>query len=133
MVIHQPLCQLCDANKKVFFESSTCLIKDSDTNEILFYGNRKNNVYVITTNELDDSKVACLSVIDDQTNLWHKRASHLHLKILKHLSPHQLMKGLSKISSFNDPSPCRPCQQEKKTHVSDKVKSQMSASRCLEL
>lgn len=127
------LCQLCDTNKKVLFESSTFLIKGSDNNEILFYGNRKNNVYVITTNELDDSKVACFSVIDDQTNLWHKRDSHLHLMILKHLSPHQLMKGLSKISSFNDPSPCRPCLQAKQTHVFDKVKNQMSASRCLEL
>lgn len=72
--------QLCDANRMVLFESSTCLIKDGDTNEVIFFGNRTNNVYVVTISDLDDSKVACLPAIDDQTSLWHRRAGHLHHK-----------------------------------------------------
>lgn len=28
--------QLCDASKRMLFESSTCLIKDADTNKVLF-------------------------------------------------------------------------------------------------
>lgn len=46
--------QLCDANKRAFFESSTCLIKVGDTNEVLFCGNRRDNVHIVTTNDLDD-------------------------------------------------------------------------------
>lgn len=60
--------QLCDVNKRVLFESSNCLIKDGDTNEVLFCERRIDNVYVVTTNDLDDFKVAYLSVIDDQTS-----------------------------------------------------------------
>lgn len=67
-----------DANKKVLFESFICIMKDGDINEVLFCENRRNNVYFVTTNNFDDSNVACLSAIDDQTNLWHRRAGYLH-------------------------------------------------------
>lgn len=53
-------------------------MKDGDINEVLFCENRRNNVYFVTTNNFDDSNVACLSAIDDQTNLWHRRAGYLH-------------------------------------------------------
>lgn len=46
-------------------------IQDRDTNKALCCGNRKNNVYIINTNELDEYKIACLWTVDDHTNLWN--------------------------------------------------------------
>lgn len=47
-------------NKKVIFESSMCKIIDRETNEVLFYGDRKNNIYINNTVDLDNSKIKCL-------------------------------------------------------------------------
>lgn len=52
--------QLWNANKKAIFESSMCKIIDGETNEVLFYGNRKNNIYISNTVDLDNSKIKCL-------------------------------------------------------------------------
>lgn len=112
--------QLSDDNKMVLFESSTCPIEDGGTNEILFYGSRRNNVYVVTAKDLDDPKVASLSTIIDQTSLWRRRAKHLHHKLFKHLEAYQLVEGLIKISSMKEPSPYGPCLQRNQTHVSPK-------------
>lgn len=63
---------MCDS-KRVFFVSSTCLIKSGNTNEILFCGCRRTHMLPLLM-IFDDLKVACLSTIDDQTSLSNKRA-----------------------------------------------------------
>lgn len=125
--------QLSDVNNKVLFESCTCLIKDGDTDEVLFCQNMRSNVYVVTMNDFNDSKVVCLSTIDDQISLWNRRAGHLDHKLLKHLEAYHVMKGLPRFSSTKDCSPCGPYLQGKQTHVSHKVKNQVGISGCLEL
>lgn len=52
---------MCDVIRKYFFESSTRLNNDSDTNEVIFCKSKRNNVYVVTINDFNDSKIACLS------------------------------------------------------------------------
>ena len=39
--------QLCDKGFKVVFESSHCIIKDSQNDKIIFMGHRNENVYTI--------------------------------------------------------------------------------------
>lgn len=46
-----------------------CKIIDSETNEMLFYGDRKNNNCIINTCDLDNSYIECLSTMEDQTQL----------------------------------------------------------------
>lgn len=94
-----------------------CKIQDRDTNEVLFCGNRKNNIYIVNTIELDDSRIIYPSGIDDQTNLWHRRVRHLNMKLLKYLESHELGSGLLKLSN-KPPPPCGSCQQGKQKIVS---------------
>lgn len=68
--------------------------------------------------------------MEDQTQLWHRRAGHLNLKHLKYLHSHQLVNGLPKIAN-KAPSPCVPCQQGKQKHVPNKLKLYVSTSQCL--
>ena len=39
--------QLCDKGFKVIFESSHCIIKDSQNDKIIFMGHRNENVYLL--------------------------------------------------------------------------------------
>ena len=87
---------MCDTNKRVIFEPSKCFIHDLSTNEVFFEGERKSNMYVVNTNTLHDSKLDCLAVIEDTTNLWHRRMRHLNLRLINHLHTHNLVKGLPK-------------------------------------
>lgn len=43
--------------KKLFLNNLFSKIQDRNTNEVLFCSNRKNNVYIINTNEFDNSKM----------------------------------------------------------------------------
>lgn len=54
-------------------------IQDRDNNKALFCDNKRNDIYIINTIELDESNIACLFAIDDQTNLWHRRDKHLNM------------------------------------------------------
>ena len=54
---------------RVVFEPSKCFIQDITTNDTLFSGERKNNVYVVSTNDLSECNLYCLAVLEDSTNL----------------------------------------------------------------
>lgn len=62
------ICQLCDVKKRVIFVSSMCKFIYGKNNEVLFCGDWKINVYIINTCDLDNSKLECLSTIEDQVN-----------------------------------------------------------------
>lgn len=78
-------------------------------------------------------EIACFSIIDDQTSLWHRGADHLHHNLLKHLEAHQLVKGFPRHSITKGPSPCGPCLQGKQAHVIHKVTNWVNRSRCLDV
>ena len=49
--------QLCDKGYRVIFESSKCLIEDACSKEIIFIGNRKDNVKLMLKNFLFKTNV----------------------------------------------------------------------------
>jgi hypothetical protein len=52
--------QLCDKGLRVIFEATKCIVEKALTKEILFYGKREGNIYVVYLSELDNMDV-CLS------------------------------------------------------------------------
>lgn len=74
-----------------------------------------------------------LKLHNDKTSLWHNRAKHFNLKLLRHIESPQIVKGLLEISN-KVPSLCPLCQQGKQTHGSYyKMKNYVSTPKCLKL
>ena len=56
--------QLCDKGYKVIFESSKCLIENACSKEVIFIGERKDNVYIINIEKYSHQD-KCFSVMKD--------------------------------------------------------------------
>lgn len=57
-------------------------IINGGTIKVLFCGDKKNNVYIINTCDLDNSKIEYHSTVEDQTQLWHRRVGHLNVNFI---------------------------------------------------
>jgi len=68
-------------------------------------GNRHKNVYKVCVLSLPQNYLACLSVLDDDIMLWHKRLGHASLSLLNKLVSKDLVVGLPYIR-FNDDKVC---------------------------
>ena len=123
--------QLGDKGFKVIFESSHCIIKDSQNDKIIFMGHRNENVYTI-----DISKYVghnrCFSSMHDESWLWHRRLGHVNMNLITQLNKNELVRGLPKIS-FEKDKVCEACQMGKQIKTSFKNKNFISTSRPLEL
>ena len=100
--------QLCDKGFKVIFESSHCIIKDSQNNKIIFVVHRNENVYTIDISKYEDR---CFSCMDDESWLWHRRLGHVNMNLITQLKKNELVRGLPKISFDKI---CETCQMESK-------------------
>ena len=89
--------QLCDKGFKVIFESSYCIIKDSQNDKIIFMGHRNENVYTIDISKYEGHG-KCFSSMHDESWLWHRRLGHVNLNLITKLNKNELVRGLSKIS-----------------------------------
>nr|XP_009602469.1 uncharacterized protein LOC104097589 [Nicotiana tomentosiformis] len=74
----------------------------------------------------------CLSAIDDDAELWHKRLGHVSFTLLNKLVRKNLVRGLPK-SSFKDHKVCDACVKGKHVRSSFKPKWEVSTSRTLDL
>ena len=55
--------------------------------------------------------LTCLSALDDDATLWHKRLGHASLSILNELVSKDLVVGLPTIK-YNDEKVCELCQRK---------------------
>ncbi|XP_070043044.1 uncharacterized protein [Nicotiana tomentosiformis] len=76
--------------------------------------------------------LSCLSVVADDTELWHKRLGHACFTLLNKLVKKDLVCGLPK-SSFKDHKVCDACVKGKHVRSSFKPKKEVSTSRPLDL
>ena len=104
--------QLCDKRNKVIFNKDICKIENTKDNKILFIGQRVENVYVFRIDDIDQINGTCLSVINKNGWLWHRRLGYAHMNLVSKLVKNDLVIGLPKIT-FDKNRLCGACQQEK--------------------
>lgn len=78
--------QFCNKGNEVNFNSERYLISKGDTKEVLLEGKRIRNTYQVNLDSLPDANLTCLSVMEDDPLLWHKRLGHASLSLLQKLS-----------------------------------------------
>ncbi|XP_070050844.1 uncharacterized protein [Nicotiana tomentosiformis] len=76
--------------------------------------------------------LSCLSDVDDDAELWHRRLGHASFSLLNKLVKKDLVHGLPK-SSFKDHKVCDACAKRKHVRSSFKHKKEVSTSRPLDL
>ena len=95
-------------------------------------GKRHKNVYNVCISSLPQNTLTCLSALDDDAILWHKRLGHASLSLLNKLVSKDLVVGLPTIK-YNDGKVCDACAKGKQVKNSFKSKKCVSTSRPLEM
>ncbi|XP_075106756.1 uncharacterized protein LOC142179781 [Nicotiana tabacum] len=94
--------QMCDKGNEVKFNSKICIVTKLDTDEIVLKDKRHNNAYKISSMSLPQSEHTCLSVVEDDPLLWHRRLGHASLSHLNKLAAKDLVLGLPKVEFTYD-------------------------------
>ena len=89
--------QLCDKNYEVIFDGSKCSINSIADSKTLIVGQRHENVYMLDLCHVKDVNIKCLTAINDNSWLWHRRVGHANLELISKLSKKDLVVGLPKI------------------------------------
>ena len=76
--------------------------------------------------------MTCLSALNDDVMLWHKKLGHASLSLLNKLVSKDLVVGLPSIK-YNDDKVYDACAKRKQSRISFKPKKYVSTSRPLEL
>ena len=124
--------QLCDKGNKVEFTSKHCRVISTKTNDIILEGYRHNNVFKTNLSNIPDCSINCLSVLDDNPWLWHRRFGHVSQTLLQKLNSQNLVIGLPKTKFVVD-KVCKECAKCKHVRSSFKPKQIVSTTRPLEL
>ena len=95
-------------------------------------GKRHKNVYKVCISTLLQNNLTCLSAVNDDIMLCHKRLGHASLTLLNKLVSKGLVVGLPSIK-FNDDNVCEACAKGKQVRLSFKSKRCVSTTRPLEL
>ncbi|XP_075095347.1 uncharacterized protein LOC142173622 [Nicotiana tabacum] len=93
--------QICDKGNKVEFVSKICTVTNIVTGEVVLVAKGYKNIYVADLESLQNGDLNCLSAIDDDAELWHRRSGHASFTLLNKLVRKDLVHGLPK-SSFKD-------------------------------
>jgi len=75
-------------------------------------GKRYKNIYKVCISSLPQNNLTCLSALNDDEMLWHKRLGHTSLSLLNKLVSKDLVVGLPSIK-LNDDKVCDSCAKEK--------------------
>lgn len=124
--------QFCDKGNSVSFTSENCQTVNNDCGKVILKGTRKGNTYTVDLNQVPKANLTCLSVIEDDSLLWHKRFSHASLSLLEKLKSKELVRGLPSIK-FQKEKICDSCIKGKHVRSSFKPKKMVSSSKPLKL
>ena len=102
--------QLCDRGNRVIFEPTHCIVENLSDKKPLFIGPRQENVYVLNLENLPSSSLSCLSAINNDAWLWHRRLGHAKMDLISRILKKDLVKGLPKIK-FEKDRICDACQK----------------------
>ncbi|XP_070055018.1 uncharacterized protein [Nicotiana tomentosiformis] len=124
--------QISDKRNKVEFMLKICTVTNLVTGEVVLMARRYKNIYVANFESLQNGDLSCLSVVDDDAELWHRRLGHASFTLLNKLVRKDLVRGLPK-SSFKDHKVCDACVKGKQVRSSFNPKKKVSTSRPLDL
>ncbi|GJR30987.1 retrovirus-related pol polyprotein from transposon TNT 1-94 [Tanacetum coccineum] len=121
-------CQICDNKCRVSFSEHKSEI--TKIGKVIGRGIRKKGLYVTKLgNKLKDK--ICLTTIDENFTLWHRRLGHTNMRLIQSLASKELVRNLPKLKF--DQHFCDACKIRKQAHASHKAKNIVSTTRCLEL
>ncbi|XP_074301279.1 uncharacterized protein LOC141632652 [Silene latifolia] len=124
--------QLCDKGNKVEFHANLCYVIKESTNEIVLQGKRVNNIYVADLGSIPRETIKCLSIMQNDSNLWHKRFEYVGFSSLNKLYKLDLVEGLPSMK-FEIDGVCDVCARCKHVRSSFKSKRFVSTTKPLEL
>jgi len=93
--------QLCNKDNLVVFSPTRCLVVNMNTGDVVLREKRHKNVYKVYISSLSQNNLTCLSTLNDDIMLWHKRLEHVSLSLLSKLVSKDLVVGLPSIK-YND-------------------------------
>ncbi|GJU86801.1 retrovirus-related pol polyprotein from transposon TNT 1-94 [Tanacetum coccineum] len=123
---------MAQASSEVHSESSYFSDENSSIDDFTLYsiGIRKSGLYVMKLRKKPKDKI-CLTTIDKNSILWHRRLGHANMRLIQSLASKKLVRNLPKLKfdqHFYD-----ACKIKKQAHASHKAKNVVSTTRCLEL
>ncbi|GJT32406.1 retrovirus-related pol polyprotein from transposon TNT 1-94 [Tanacetum coccineum] len=120
--------QICDNKCRVTFsEHDSEITKDG---KVIGRGIRKKGLYVMKLGNKPKDQI-CLTTIDENSTLWHRRLGHANMRLIQSLASKELVRNLPKLKF--DQHFCDACKMGKQAHASHKAKNIVSTTRCLEL
>ncbi|GKB27476.1 putative ribonuclease H-like domain-containing protein [Tanacetum coccineum] len=132
--------QMCDKKNSVLFTETECLVlspdfKLLDESQVLLKVPRQNNMYSFDLkNVVPSGGLTCLfaKATIDESNLWHKRLSHINFKTMNKLVKENLVRGLP-AKLFENDHTCVAYQKGKQHKASCKTKLVSSISQPLQM
>ena len=112
--------QLCDKGYGVTFDKSHCSVFEKCSNEIKFFEQRVNNVYIVDFENVSSDGLCLVADFGDAPWLWHRRLGHASFGVISKLSWHDLVNGLPKVN-FSSDKICEACAKGKQTRASFKA------------
>ncbi|GJX00964.1 retrovirus-related pol polyprotein from transposon TNT 1-94 [Tanacetum coccineum] len=120
--------KICDNKCRVTFsEHDSEITKDG---KVIGRGIRKKGLYVMKLGNKPKDQI-CLTTIDENSTLWHRRLGHVNMRLIQSLASKELVRNLPKLKF--DQHFCDACKMGKQAHSSHKSKNVVSTTRCLEL
>ncbi|GJZ71574.1 retrovirus-related pol polyprotein from transposon TNT 1-94 [Tanacetum coccineum] len=98
--------------------------------KVIGRGIRKKDLYVMKLGNKPKDQI-CLTTIDENSTLWHKRLGYANKRLIQSLASKELVRNLPKLKF--DQHFCDACKIGKQAHASHKAKNVVSTTRCLEL
>ena len=114
------------------FSPTRCLVVNMNIGDVVLRGKRHKNIYKVCITSLPQNKLTCLSALNYDIMLWHKRLGYVSLSLLNKLISKDLVVGLPTIK-YNDGKVCDAWPKRKQVKNSFKSKMCVSTSRPLEL
>ncbi|GJT42981.1 ribonuclease H-like domain-containing protein [Tanacetum coccineum] len=96
--------EMCDKKNSVLFTETECLILSPDfklpnENQVMLKIHRKDNMYSFDLKNIVPSKgLTCLiaKATNDESNMWHRRLSHIYFKTMNKLVKGNLVRGIKR-------------------------------------
>nr|GEV43558.1 putative ribonuclease H-like domain-containing protein [Tanacetum cinerariifolium] len=130
--------QMYDKKNSVLFTDTECLVLSSDfklpdESQVLLRVPRENNMYNVNLKNIvpsGDSICIFAKATIDESNLWHRRLSHINFKTVNKLVKCNLVRGLP-TKVFENDITCVACKKGKQHRASCKTKHVSSVDQPL--
>ncbi|XP_021719011.1 uncharacterized protein LOC110686710 [Chenopodium quinoa] len=77
--------EIIGKGNSVSFTSDSCNIINNKSGKVVLEGTRRGNTYTVDLNLIPRNNLTCLSVVEDDPLLWHKRFGHASFSLLDKL------------------------------------------------